>query len=183
MKPAAYDLTIDEEALVTQINFDPSALHGPEDAERNGTVAAALMKSLSGRNAIPGTRLRYFTDPGYFVGGRGQSRKELFERNGSRGEEIFRHPDFLSYLHYFLYGPSLPQNIVDAFSKEVGISGALSSSNIVTLGKFAREQVRAHALEPAVAAEEFYKLALDSGLQVSFAQLIRNSVKQSRPRR
>jgi hypothetical protein len=176
--PAAYELTTDEEALVTRIKFDASTLHRPEDVERNGMLAAALMKSLSERSAIPEIRLCYFTDPDYFVDGRGRSRREMGERNGSGGEETFRHPDFLVYLHYFLYGPSLPQNIVDAFLSELENCADLSSGNIVTLGRFAREQARAHALEPARAAEEFYKLALEAGLSVSCAELIRKSVKR-----
>jgi hypothetical protein len=176
-------LTPEEEALVSRIDFDASTLRTSEEMERNGANAAALMKSLSARNAIPEMRLRYFTDPGYFVGGRGKSRKELLERNGSREKEISRHPEFLSYLHYFMHGPSLPQNIVDAFRNEVENCDDLGSGEIVRLRKFAREQVRAHALEPARSAEEFYKLALDSGLPVSFAHMIHNSVKQVGRRR
>jgi hypothetical protein len=176
-------LTPEEEALVAHIDFNASTLRTSEDIERNGATAAALMESLSTRNAIPEMRLRYFTDPVYFVGGRGKSRKELLERNGSRDKEISRHPEFLSYLHYFLHGPSLPQNIVDAFCNEVENCDDLRSGEIVRLRKFAREQVRAHALEPSRSAEEFYKLALDSGLSVSFAQLIHNSVKEVGRRR
>jgi hypothetical protein len=174
-------LTPDEETLVGQVDFDASTLRRPDDLQRNGTAATALMKSLAARNAISQIRLRYFIDPIYFIGGRGKSRKELLERNGSGGEEIFRLPEFLSYLHYFLHGPSLPQNIVDAFLSERENCGEPSSDDIVTLGKFAREQARAHALEPARAAEEFYKLALEAGLPVSFAKLIRNAVRQVRP--
>jgi hypothetical protein len=76
--------TPEEEALVSRINFDASTLRTSEDVERNGAAAAALMKSLSTRNAIPEMRLRYFTDPVYFVGGRGKSRKDLLERNGNK---------------------------------------------------------------------------------------------------
>jgi hypothetical protein len=171
-------LTPEEEAIVSQIDFDASTLRTSEDMERNGAAAAALMESLSARNAKPEMRLRYFTDPVYFVGGRGKSRKDLLERGGNKEKEIFRRPEFLSYLHYFLHGPSLPQNIVDAFRNEVENCGDLRSGEIVRLRKFAREQVRAHAQKPARSAEEFYKLTLDSGLPVSFAQLIHNSAKQ-----
>jgi hypothetical protein len=176
-------LTPEEEALVSRIDFDASTLRTSEDLEQNGTNAAALMKSLSARNAIPEMRLRYFTDPGCLVGGRGKSRKELLECDDSGEKVISHHPKFLPYLHYFLHGPSLPQNIVDAFRNEVENCDALGSGEIVRLRKFAREQVRAHALEPARSAEEFYKLALDSGLPVSFAQMIHNSVRQVGRRR
>jgi hypothetical protein len=175
-------LTPEEEALLAHIKFDMVELREPDDAERNGKAAAALMKSLAGRNAIPDVRLRYFTDPKYFAGGRGKSHKQLFERNGITGDEIFSHPHFLPYLHYFLHGPSLAQNIVDAFSSEVERCGGVSSSDVVPLGKFARQQVRAHGLEPGDAAEHFYKLALDCGLSASDARLISDSVKHGRRR-
>jgi hypothetical protein len=183
MRVPDFVLTPEEEALVSRIDFDASTLRTSEDMERNGASAAALMKSLSARDAIPEVRLRYFTDPGYFAGGRGKSRQELLERNGSGEKETFRRPEFLSYLHYFMHGPSLPQNVVDAFRNEVETCDTLGSGEIARIRKFAREQVRAHALEPARSAEEFYKLALDSGLPVSFAQMIHNSVRQVGRRR
>ena len=63
--------------------------------QRNGEAVCALMKSLIARKVIPELRVKWFTDPAYFPGGRGKSRQQVFERNGCRGEDIFRHPHFL----------------------------------------------------------------------------------------
>src|SRR5712691_7554412 len=128
------------------------------------------MKSLIARKAIPAVRVSYFTDPEYFPGGRGSSHKQMFERNGTCGEAIFHHAHFLAYLHYFLYGPSLPPGVIEAFQEEVSRCGEPSSSDIVPLGKFARQLARSYRPDAAQAAEEFYKLALDCGIWVSYPQ-------------
>jgi len=46
-------------------------------------------------------------DPAYFVCGHGLSHLQVFEKNGTRGDDVFRHPHFVKYLRYFLYGPDL----------------------------------------------------------------------------
>lgn len=181
MKQLAIVLTPDEQGLASQINLDALALRGPDDAQHNGAMAAALMPLLIARNAIPEVRVRYFDDPEYFVGGGGLSRRQVFERNGTRGEEIFYHPHFLEYLRYFLNGPSLPRHVIDAFREKVARCGNVTSSDVVPLGKYARELARSYRPDPSRAAEEFYKLALDCGLWVSYAQSVRDAVKKARP--
>ena len=59
-----------------------------------------LMRSLLERRAIPECRLKYFTDPRYNIRGRGRSRRETFESNGTRGNEIFTHGHFTKYPRY-----------------------------------------------------------------------------------
>ena len=176
-------LTPEEQGLVAQINLDALSLHGPDEVRRNGAAVAALMRSLAVRTGIPEVRVRYFNDSEYFVGGRGSSRRQMFERNGTRGEEIFHHPHFLDYLRYFLNGPSLPRQVVDAFRDEVAHCGTVTSGDVIPLGRRARELARSYRPDPSQAAEEFYKLALDCGLWVSYAQSVRNAVKQARPAR
>jgi hypothetical protein len=138
------------------------------------------MKSLIGRKAIPDVRSKYFTDPAFNVGGRGRSHAGVFEKNGTSGEAIFRHPHFLTYLHYFLYRPDLPPPVIEAFRKKIADMGLITSSDIVPLGAFARQLARAHSLGGGDPAEEFYKLALDCGLELYEAQSIRQSVKSVR---
>jgi hypothetical protein len=79
-------------------------------------------------------RVKGFTDPKLYPGGRGKSRQQVFENNGcvgeeifrhphfleyenngGVGEEIFRHPHFLEYLWYFLYGTNLPASAIEEF--------------------------------------------------------------------
>lgn len=127
------ELTAEEKALVAQIDFDPSSSdrHEPGYWNAVGEAALTLMRSLIARKAIPEVRTKYFTDSDFNVGGRGRSRADIFEKNGTRGEAIFRHPHFLKYLHYFLYGPDLPPQLIAASgrrSKTLGSSPPRTSS-------------------------------------------------------
>jgi hypothetical protein len=54
-----------------------------------------LTESLFGRGAIPEARRRYWEDPEYNTGKGRTSRKGVFERNGCRGRDIYRHAHFL----------------------------------------------------------------------------------------
>src|SRR6266545_4467194 len=102
IKQRDFELTASEKDLLAGITFNPHALREHEADIRNGDAVNTLMKSLIARNAIPPQRVKYFLDPTYYDGGRGKSRKQVFERNGCTGEDIFRHPHFLEYLRYFL---------------------------------------------------------------------------------
>lgn len=177
------ELTVEEKAPLGRIDFAPLRLpekHDPEHWNAVGEAALALMKSLIARNAIPDVRSKYFTDPDFNVGGRGRSRAQIFEKNGTHGEEIFRHPHFLKYLHYFLYGPDLPPAVIEAFRQKIADMGPVTSSDIVPLSAFARKLTRDHRLRGDDPAEEFFKLALDCGLERFEARSIRDSVKAAR---
>jgi len=79
-----------------------------------------------------------------------------------------------------LYGPDLPAEVAGAFRKKVFDIGFVTSSDIVPLGAFARELTRTNRLDGGHAAEEFFKLALDCGLELYEARSIRDSVKTLR---
>jgi hypothetical protein len=174
------ELTEREKVLLAQIDFDPSATS--RNADSWLPIADAmqeLMRSLLERNAISEARWKFFSDPGFFIGGRGCSRLDIFERNGTRGGAIFRHPHFVKYLHYFVYGPDLPKAVIDTFQQKVIDCGApLTSGDCIAVGESARHLARSHGLEASNAAEEFYKLALDCGLDASDARLVRDAVKK-----
>lgn len=179
--PHTIDLTPSESALLEELQLDASAL--PDDHTivlRNGELACDLTKSLIARDALPKHRTRYFTDPEFNPGGRGRARIDGFIRNGRHGNEILKHPHFLKYLSYFLYGAVLPKAVIDGFYKRVQECGLVTSSDVVPLGTFARTQARANRLNGKVAAEEFYKLALDCGLSGGYAASIRDSVMRVR---
>jgi hypothetical protein len=53
-------------------------------------AARALTESLVKRGAIPEIRRRFFTDPELNIGGRGKSRMQVFEVNGTKGDAIFQ---------------------------------------------------------------------------------------------
>jgi len=176
------ELSAEEKALVDAIDFNPSSRdpHDPEYWNAVGEAALRLMRSLIARKAILEVRTKYFTDPDFNVGGRGRSRAGIFEKNGTSGEAIFRHPHFLKYLHYFLYGPDLPPQVIDVFRQKITDIGFITSSDIIPLGKFARQLVRTNRLDTNDPAEEFFKLALDCGLELYEARSIRDSVKTVR---
>jgi hypothetical protein len=127
MNELTISLTLDEQGWVAQINYDALSLRGPDDVRRNGAAVAALMRSLTARKGISEVRVRYFNDPEYFVGGRGSSRREMFERNGTRGEEIFHQRSLLVTAHNFpKHCRTLPwrtsyQVICEAWTKDVPI--------------------------------------------------------------
>jgi hypothetical protein len=138
----------------------------------------ALTKSLIDRNAIPESRGRYLSDPDYNVSGRGSSRMDGFVRYGCRGDDILRHPHFLKYLRYLVFGPALPRNLIEAFAQAVNECGNVTSGDTEFLREKARSLVRSARLDPGIAAEEFYKLAIDVGLSADTANCVRIAVKQ-----
>jgi hypothetical protein len=175
-----FELTAPEKQLLATINFDALKLEGHEDAIRNGKAVCALMKSLMSRKAIPELRVKWFIDPDLHPGGRGSSRKQVFERNGCTGDDIPRHPHFLPYFWYFLYGANLPAPAIAEFRAAVDQCGQVSSSDVVPLGRAARTIARAHRLDAHDASDEFYKLALDCGIWPSYADHIRGAVRKMR---
>jgi hypothetical protein len=137
----------------------------------------ALSESLLKRQAIPEVRLLYFTDPERNPGGRGKSRQDIFEKNGTTGAEILAHPHFLKYLEYFIFGPNLPDGIINRFKEAASFSGYLTGGDVNDLIPDARALVRSAHLNPHEAAEEFFKLVLECGGVPSSAGMIRGSVR------
>ena len=139
MSGGAVQLTEEEKLLLEQIDFNPSSeIHNADYWRAVGDAVQKLMEFLLQRKAIPEVRGRVFTDPKFNIGGRGRSRAQIFEKNGRRGNAIFRHPHFLKHLHYFLFGPDLPADVIKAFEERVRECGHVTSSDIVPLGQFAR---------------------------------------------
>lgn len=171
-------LTAHEQELLEKILFDWT----DHDQLRSSLdPMAALSESLLARGVIPVARFRYFNDPECNPGGRGKSRQDIFERNGTCGDEIMEHPNFLKYLQYFIFGPNLPSSVICQFKEMAKFSGHLTASDLSDLVPGAKAVVRSEQLIPAQAAEEFYKLALECGAMPSSADIIRNSVRQVRP--
>ncbi|MBZ8119813.1 hypothetical protein KUD11_14320 [Roseovarius sp. LXJ103] len=173
----AIELTEDESEILSGIEFDQPALDH-EQYKRQGLLVLRLLKSLVERSAIPEARLRYWSDPEYQIGRSKASHKGLFERNGRQGDEIYTHPHFLKYLRYFLYGANLPEGAISEFERVIGNPEWVSSGDITDITKGTRDIVRRHGLKDQ--DEEFFRLALDVGLDVWFAKSVRDSVKQVR---
>lgn len=175
----ALKLTEEEAALQSRIECDALKLTGHEHAKINGELVLKLLRSLRSREAIPGHRWGWLIDPQQNFGGRGKSRWKAFERNNTSGNDIARHPHFLPYLHYFIFGPNLPPPVAGAFAAEVERCGNVTSGDVTPLGRFARSLTRSAGLERRDAADEFFKLALELRLSLMVAHAIRKQVLQA----
>jgi hypothetical protein len=176
-------LTESETAIRAKINLTydhRNHADGHAAYKANAEPILALLKLLGERSAIPKERLNYWNEPRYNPGTIKASRKGLFERNGCRGSEIYTHPHFVRYLRHFLFGPELPDAVIAAFEEKVGNPEWVTSSDIVPIGKCARDLTRKHCLNKSDAHEEFFKLCLDMGLGRSTAESVMRSVKQVR---
>ena len=120
-----------------------------------------LAESLLGRSAVPSQRIKYLTDPEMFIGGYGKSRKDVFERNGIVGREIFHHPDFMKYLTYFMNGPDLPEETIDGFCRIIEEDRGTSGEVLDQIMAYVRKEIRERHLSKHVVAEEFFKLAYE----------------------
>lgn len=163
--------------LLQHINFDPVS---HDERRANVEAMEQLARSLLSRHAIPQVRLDYFTKPECNPGGRGKSRQEIFEGNGTTGEEILCHPSFLKFLEYFIFGPNLPQVTIVEFKEAAQYGQFLSHSDMSDLLPSAKKLVRNSGMEPHQAAEEFHRLALECGAIPSTAESLRNSIRAIR---
>lgn len=180
MTALSIELTAAERELLGQIELNALALKNDYVAvRRNGKGAAQLMELFLQRKAIPRHRIAYFTDPQHNSGGRGSSRQQQFQRNMHSGE-MFEHPHFLAYLRYFIHGPDLPDAVIAAFREKVEDCGQITSGDIMPLAKHARQLTRIHGLNPRDASEEFYKLALENGLDSDYAEIVEKQVRTLR---
>lgn len=181
----AIPLAPDETAILSTMKLHQEELfHDNEAAQRNGELALALMTSLLARGAIPEVRLKYFEEPTYRTGRVKGSYRQLFERNKTVGDDIFRHLNFLRHLRYFLFGADLPDDVIEAFSGKALAHGHVGPSDALELGTLGRDLTRKHDLAVRIGAdevaEEFYKLALDCRIYQGHALAIRKRVASIR---
>lgn len=173
MREPDIPLNAEERTLFSEICFD---WRNHEELRESLAPMEALASSIISRNAVPEVRVAYFNVPELNPTGRGKSRQEIFENNGTSGGEILRHPHFLKYLEYFICGPDLPAAVIERFRSDAG-SSHLTGSDIVDLGPYARSCVRQHRFDPHHASEELFKLAVECGAMPSFADNLRKSVR------
>lgn len=173
--PTSVDLTTDETELYKKIFRPLSPEHWPE------TEAAmeALTASLLERDAVPEVRQRLFADA-TFAEIHSRSPRDTFEINGVRGDEIFRHVDFLPYLRHFIHGPDLPRPVIDGLitilNEDRGTAGML----LKQYEQFARKSVKAYRLSRSIAATEFYRLGVEIGMSVASAKTLRKAALSAR---
>jgi hypothetical protein len=153
------ELSEPESALVSDIVWELGGLKDQKAVLANLAKVAEVTEMLFARKAIPVVRVNYFLDPEMNVGGHGKSRKDVFESNGTKGTDIFRHPHFLKYLKYFLDGPDLPDPAIKQFCQILEDDDGTSGEVLDQVTAFVRKEVKRRSLDPKHAAEEFFKLA------------------------
>lgn len=163
------EMTDDELALFNSIIWDEEELIKREYEERIEQLEkiGQLATSLLERGAIPEVRLQYFLDPEMNIGGRGKSRKDVFEMNGTRGNDILSHPHFIKYLKYFIHGPGLPNSIIEGFCRIIEEDAGTSGDLLNEVSAFVRKEVRSHRrrFDPSkVMANQFFQLANEIGV-------------------
>lgn len=135
---------------------------------------ATILLSENGR--IPQSRLNYFFKPEYNTSSPKISRFERFNRNGTSGNEIFRHGNFVKYLIYWVNGANVDDElkniattiIVNDYYKD---HDCLTKFFAAIRSKIPRNQKNSEF------SEEIFKLAIDSGMSLMFAVMLRKKVR------
>ncbi len=177
--PKTIILSDEEKNLVTQIDFTPDRFANYDTIQDSCAIAGKLTRILLTRNGIPHIRWQYFTDPSLSIGSK-KSHKEIFEANGTKGNDIFFHPHFLKFLQYFIYGPDLPTNTIKEFCNIANHFPGTSGMQLDRFQEFVRAEIRQQSLDKHFAAEEFYKLALECNLSKYLARSIRDAAMSTR---
>lgn len=173
--PSTVQLTAEEAQLYAQIPNVPShdGWLQVADAMEN------LFLSLLDRDAIPEIRLKLFFDSAFAETG-SKSRQEVFESNGTSGNDIFRHPNFIPYLRYFIDGPRLPRTAIDGLCRILNENIGTSGEVMDQYRQHARAVVRTHRLVSSTAATEFFRLGLEIGMSDFAARTLRDAARTAR---
>lgn len=157
--------------------------YSPEDPFKNWEQRQKdqtfLFNSLASRNGIPKIRMEWFINPDFYPGGRGKSRRNVFEKNGTIGPAIVAHPNFMKFIKYFIDGPSLPIDLMRSFETFTKTLGQITSGDIEPLRTSARKLAREHGLTRA-SNDEFYKLCIELEIPLDFAESVRTAVSSIR---
>ena len=173
--PRTVELTDDESTWYAQL---PSSVDGNMVWTPIADAMESLFKSLIDRNAIPEVRLSIFGDPGLAEKGN-KSPKQIFESNGTMGDDIYRHPHFIKHLRYFVGGPDLPVDAISGFCKVLNDDAGTSGMILDELCRFVRACVRDYRLDRRSAARGFYRLAVELNIDLD-PHVIRTTAMSTR---
>ncbi|MDZ4706925.1 MAG: hypothetical protein SH818_00870 [Saprospiraceae bacterium] len=163
---------------------ETKAFSSSNSFERNREILQSvetLTKSLKDSKKIPASRINYFTKPEYNISNRKRSRKEIFEGNGTSGDAIYSHPQFIEYLLYFVNGAKLPTTIKEK-AEELIVNAHFKDMGCGEFIKYLKD----HKLIPKdlqsrnTFSEEIFKLAIDANCDIHSAIRLRNHVKNKR---
>ncbi len=170
--PKSIELTNAEAKLYSRITLVP----GNEDWTTIADAMESLVTSLLERGAVPDVRLSLFDDPKYAETGH-KSRQSVFESNGTRGRDIFRHPHFIPYLNHFIHGPDLPRPVIEGLCRILNDDSGTSGMVLDQYCRYARSCMREFKLERSKAATEFFRLGVEIGMALDDARSLRKAAR------
>jgi hypothetical protein len=171
------DLNDQELSLWNQISNYQFKLGDHEENDKQSNLQKQLTHSILKRKIIPPRRLAFFTDPELRAGHGNGSWQEIFESNGTRGDEIFEHPHFLPFLKYFISGAELTTELKQG-AQHLYEKTAFKQDYPDLLYTLAtqRKYLPINKWEMNNYAEEIYKLLLDFNVPSYNAKTIRTKV-------
>lgn len=183
MKKYMIELTEEELILYKLVAESEGFGIGTSGKKRNDAHKAAylLSESLFQRNALPELRVDFLNNPDINIGTK-YSVIEEFQKNGTVGKDVFKHPDFIPYLLYLIRGPKLPKSMLEAFEAFLKTEPVFESEDVRTAVTLLRNEIRINKLDPKIASEEILKLAYESGLGATFARHLRDRIHSMRIR-
>ncbi len=170
------ELKAEEEALLAETELNVRAVTHGEPARQNGQNAAKLAAMLLDRDAIPDVREAVFTDNEYAIG-RGPSPLTNFRRRGLSTEEMLRHPHFLAWLRYFIFGPNLPEALLAELRAKIDEFGDVTSGDYEELRHFIRPLVKRFNLTK-MQTDEIFKAALEFDLELDLTDTLRREARK-----
>ena len=170
----AIELSDEEKLLLAEIEFNPLKVGNGKPTWENGDRAARLGDMLLERDAIPAHRKAIFANSEYMVG-RGPTPFEQFERNDHDHDSMQRHPHFLKWLSYFIFGPNLPAPLIEMFRSKFNELGSITSGDYETLSVFTRKMTREFNLKKSD-SDEVFRLCIEFEEDVDLAKRLRKEV-------
>ena len=169
-------LTIEEKELynsVQNINIRNSGEENRKALDDTLKLTDMLIK----RKAIPENRIFDLTKKEFQFGRTKKSRKEVFEFNGTKGKAIFRHPNFIEFLHYFINGANVDNDIKDFAIASIRNS-SFEDDAIRELYAFIKNNkfIPKAKNDKNEFADEIFKLSVDVGFSPVYCLQIRKNI-------
>ena len=175
---ANINLTPQEKALCDELgSFEINLDENYETRISKLEKCFALTESLFQRYAIPERRLLYFFNPEYNLSNPKKSHKNIFESNGTIGAAIYRHPHFLKYLKYFIYGADLPEETKNILHKKY--ESCTFDDDFVEVAYLHLKPLHAQlsAEEKTKFKEEVFKFCIDLGVDLRYSKNLKDKMK------
>mgnify|MGYP000955575263 CR=1 FL=1 len=169
------ELTESENQLFTSVlRFNTASYEQARNILHDCEELATIL--LSEKDRIPLSRLNYFFEPEYNISSPKSSRKEIFERNGTNGNSILSHGNFVKYLIYWVNGANVDKEIKNIAANTIVNDYYKDHDCITKFFNAIRSKIpRNH--QNSEFSEEIFKLAIDSGMSLMYATLLRDKVR------